>query len=286
MEAMTSLNISNNNIGKPDEFPEGWSYGLKEGYSTVYEYKHTNGRKQGDPPAGSKSSGLTALADAIKDMGALSVMSLKQNSLCNRETGKVLSEMLAVNTVLKKLDLSENSYRHCDSVGFAQELAVGLSDNVAISVLNLANNNLGQVVGWHLNPKYASNPCGESQYKHSDGRTQDTLPEEGLGEPEGVIALTNTIKTMGMLSKLDVRSNRINQQGKNALQQAWNAAGKMYVRGLSLSSYRITHSCLSALHTGILAVFSSTDACMRLKTAEQMKCCIVLCPIVDCDDYR
>jgi hypothetical protein len=72
MGAMTTLNISNNNIGKPDEFPEGWSYGLKEGCHSIYEYKHTDGRKQDDPPAGSKSSGLTALADAIKNMGALS----------------------------------------------------------------------------------------------------------------------------------------------------------------------------------------------------------------------
>jgi hypothetical protein len=37
-----------------------------------------------------------------KTKGALSVLSLKNNRLCNSEAGKALSEMLAVNTVLKK----------------------------------------------------------------------------------------------------------------------------------------------------------------------------------------
>ena len=65
-------------------------------------------------------------------MGALSVLSLKDNSLCNKEAGKALSEMLAGNTVLKELDVSSNSYYKCDGAGFAQELAVGLGDNGAL----------------------------------------------------------------------------------------------------------------------------------------------------------
>jgi hypothetical protein len=68
-----------------------------------------------------------------QDMGALSVLSLKKNNLCNREAGKALSEMLVVNTVLTELDVSENKYYKCDSAGFAQELAVGIIDNGVIS---------------------------------------------------------------------------------------------------------------------------------------------------------
>jgi hypothetical protein len=94
---MTSLNISNNNIGRPDEFPEGWSYGLKEGYLTIYEYKHTDGRKQGDPPAGSKSSSLPALADAIKDMGAMTSLALASNSL-GVAGAKIIADVLPMCT--------------------------------------------------------------------------------------------------------------------------------------------------------------------------------------------
>jgi hypothetical protein len=77
-------------------------------------------------------------------MGALSVLSLKSNCLCNKEAGKVLAEMLAANTVLKELDLSDNTDRGAyDCVGFAKELAVGIRDNGAMTSLNLASNELG-----------------------------------------------------------------------------------------------------------------------------------------------
>ena len=82
---MASLNISANNIGQFDLFPEGWSYGLKEGYGTIYEYTHTDGRKQDGPPAGSKSSGVIALADAIKNNGALASLDLSQNSITTEQ---------------------------------------------------------------------------------------------------------------------------------------------------------------------------------------------------------
>ena len=88
-------------------------------------------------------SGVIAFANAISDMGALSVLSLKSNCLCNKEAGKGLAEMLAANTVLKELDLSDNTGRGArDGAGFAQELAVGIRDNGAMTSLNLASNRL------------------------------------------------------------------------------------------------------------------------------------------------
>jgi hypothetical protein len=54
--------------------------------------------------------------------------------------------MLAVNTVLKVLDVSSNRSAFDDSArdgpGFVKELAVGLSDNGAMTSLNLASNAL------------------------------------------------------------------------------------------------------------------------------------------------
>jgi hypothetical protein len=149
--------------------------------------------------------------------------------------------------------------------------------------VNLLKNGIG------IDQALTSMLKGHPTLKSLCGNTGDETELDMSGKMSGAedaIMLAAEIVDNGMLSKLDVRSNCISQQGKNALQQAWNAAGKTYVRGLSLSSYCITHSCLSALHTGIFAVFSSSDACVRLKTAEQMKRCIVLYPIVDCDNYR
>jgi hypothetical protein len=76
--------------------------------------------------------------------GALSMLSLKKNNLCNRKAGKALSEMLAANTVLKELDVSENTYDRCDSVGFSQELAVGISDNGTSSSLTFSGSHTGR----------------------------------------------------------------------------------------------------------------------------------------------
>jgi hypothetical protein len=87
-------------------------------------------------------SGVIALADVVPGMGALSVLSLKKNNLCNREAGKALSEMLVVNTVLTELDVSENTYYMCDSAGFVQELAVGIIDNGAMTSLHIGQNNI------------------------------------------------------------------------------------------------------------------------------------------------
>jgi hypothetical protein len=86
------------------------------------------------------------LASELPDKGALSVLSLKSNCLCNKEAGKVLAEMLAANTVLKELDLSDNRGSGVyDGPGFAQELAVGIRDNWALSLLKLTDNSIGKV---------------------------------------------------------------------------------------------------------------------------------------------
>jgi hypothetical protein len=56
----------------------------------------------------------------------------------------VLGEMLMANSMLKELDLSNNFVFTSggDAPGFAQELAVGIKDNGAMTSLNLANNEI------------------------------------------------------------------------------------------------------------------------------------------------
>jgi hypothetical protein len=71
-------------------------------------------------------------------MRALTTLILKDNRLLTPGAGKALSDMLAANTVLKELDVSGNNWMEMgsskgDGPGFAKELAVGISDNGAIS---------------------------------------------------------------------------------------------------------------------------------------------------------
>ena len=76
----------------------------------------------------------------------MATLILKDNGLLNKESGTALGNMLKSNTVLTKLDVSDNAYDsdEDDAPGFAQELAIGIKDNGAMSSLNLATNALGQ----------------------------------------------------------------------------------------------------------------------------------------------
>jgi Ran GTPase-activating protein (RanGAP) involved in mRNA processing and transport len=89
---------------------------------------------------GDDMSGVTALASATKDNGALSVLLLKRNNLGTKVAGKVLGKMLKENSVLKALDLSDNYAG--DGAGFAQELAVGIKDNGALTKLDISGNRI------------------------------------------------------------------------------------------------------------------------------------------------
>ena len=76
----------------------------------------------------------------------------------------------------------------------------------ALSVLNLALNNLGELVlpeGWTKNREQFD---GKRQwvFTHADGTKQIEHP----GKPEGIIALANAIPDMGALTRLDI-SNQI-----------------------------------------------------------------------------
>ena len=59
--------------------------------------------------------------------------------LATKEAGKALAQALASNSTLKELDVSDN-WEGGDGPGFAQELAIGIKDNGALTSLDLASN--------------------------------------------------------------------------------------------------------------------------------------------------
>jgi Ran GTPase-activating protein (RanGAP) involved in mRNA processing and transport len=78
---------------------------------------------------------------------------MPRNNIHGAEAGKAFADMLAQNTVLKELDLS---HQYAGSGGnwldaaFAKEFAVGISDNGAMTSLNLSGNNLGAEGAKHI----------------------------------------------------------------------------------------------------------------------------------------
>jgi hypothetical protein len=152
----------------------------------------------------------------------LTTLILKDNKLLTPEAGKVLSGMLAVNTVLKELDVSSNNWEIWgemmgDGPGFAKELAVGISDNGALTSLNLAQNDLGQMVppkGWR-----AEDGDDQAPWIHTDGaRVEEGMPEGS--KPEAIIAVANAIKDMRALTSLNLSSNNLKAKGAKIVAEA------------------------------------------------------------------
>ena len=80
-----------------------------------------------------------------QDKGALSILNMSKNDMKGAEAGKALGDALATNTVLKELDLSGESgtsARPNMDFSFVEAFAPGLSDNGALTSLNLSSNNL------------------------------------------------------------------------------------------------------------------------------------------------
>jgi hypothetical protein len=102
------------------------------------------------------------------------VLSLKDNRLLTTEAGKILSDMVATNTVLKELDLSSNNWGAFDlkgdGPGFAQELAVGIRDNGAISQFT-----------------FSGDDCGSKPVTMEISMTEADFSAKGLGESGAIM---------------------------------------------------------------------------------------------------
>jgi hypothetical protein len=92
------------------------------------------------------TSGIATLADVIPGMGALSILNMSKNGMKGSKAGKAFGDALATNTALRELDLSgqpETSEQYATpnmDAACMKALAPGLSDNGAMTSLNLANN--------------------------------------------------------------------------------------------------------------------------------------------------
>jgi Leucine-rich repeat (LRR) protein len=139
-------------------------------------------------------------------------LDMSANDFYGTEAGKALGDMLAVNTVLKQLDLSNCNMR----IKSIKAFAVGIRNNGALLHLDISSNDIGKLAsssGWVKEDK--QNP--DFTYMHPDGRHQKEPPEGEHFKPEGTIAIADAIPDMKALSSLNLASNSIG--GSPATQQ-------------------------------------------------------------------
>jgi hypothetical protein len=202
---MTSLDLSSNDIG--GYYKGGAFFPTPEGtfLNTLLSIPLISGYL----------SGPAAIANAIKDMGALTSLNLANNTLGTEDAGNALGAALAVNTALKQLDLSKNYFNEYHAPKFAKEIAIGLRDNRAIPVKVYGLKN-----AQHLNGL--------------TGRIRDVLPNGRRvvqlenGEQKSLMPANLEIIATG-LSTLDARNNGIPPAEKALLQGACDAKG-VYLR--------------------------------------------------------
>jgi hypothetical protein len=189
-QVITELNIANNSLG------------------------HTYG-------GGGDMSGVVALADAILDMGAISSINLLKNQIPVKQAQELVKIMQAKEKLATLCGLSRDETELDFSgqylgAGDAVLIANDISDMRALTSLNLAQNDLGQMVppeGWR-----AEDGDGQAPWIHTDG----TLVEEGMPEgskPEAIIAVANAIPDMRALSIANVMGNSIGKEMRSKLQE-------------------------------------------------------------------
>jgi Leucine-rich repeat (LRR) protein len=126
--------------------------------------------------------------------------------------------------------LSTSNIAYAFDISHITSDITGITSGIrALSSLNLAENNLGELVlpeGW--TEDYDSED--EEVYRHADGREQKDNP----GRPEGIIAIANVISDMGALYKLILKNNKLaTAEAGEALGEA--LAGNTVLKELDIS---------------------------------------------------
>jgi hypothetical protein len=139
-EALLVLDISNNNIGE-HIWVDGWESHDGEHFKYCRKidgkYDFAN-----ELPEGCGLVGVTTLANAIRDNGALSKLDASDNSMFGKKDKAGITawaDALKASTSITELNLAKNGINANDT----KILAPALSDNAAISSVNVLFNDIG-----------------------------------------------------------------------------------------------------------------------------------------------
>jgi Ran GTPase-activating protein (RanGAP) involved in mRNA processing and transport len=159
--------------------------------------------------------------------GAMTHLDMSDNNFYPGEAGKALGDMLAVNTVLKQLDLSNCNMQTESTKAFA----AGIRDNGSLSSLSLSKNALltkeaGKVIGDMLK--------GNSTLKELDLSSNFDYGAGAADGPGFAQELADGIKDNGAMTKLNVSSNALCAEGGKFLAAALK--GNHVMKELDISS--------------------------------------------------
>jgi Leucine-rich repeat (LRR) protein len=219
-KALTSLNLSNNEIGKavaPKTLPKGWSY-YPDG---AWKYQHSDGRKQDGAPGG-RLVGVFAVADAIKRNGGLLSVDLSSNAIkpetthehpLVHATGLLCHSCNGCNqTVTEAYQCEKCDFGLCHACHEAEcpvkALASAFEANLGLLSVNLLSNKIGTkhveelVVALHGH-RMLKSMCGNR------GDETDLDMSNKIIRAEGAIMLAPEIAANTLLTKLDISNNDI-----------------------------------------------------------------------------
>jgi hypothetical protein len=158
------------------------------------------------------------LAAEIVGNRAMTSLHVGMNSIPQKEMKEIITIAMCMDSmkILCDVPIKDRALTELDvsgkNLGMEGALVVAeyLRDNGALTSLNLASNGLGTMVL----------PEGWQQTRLTEWTHTSSKATANPGKPDGIIALANAIPGMGALSKLDVRNNDINAEGKRALKKA------------------------------------------------------------------
>jgi Ran GTPase-activating protein (RanGAP) involved in mRNA processing and transport len=251
--ALLHFNISNNSLYAASA--KAIAEGLK-GNQVVTELNISGNDMSMTSKGGSSDmSGVAALADAIPSMGALSLANVMGNRIGKEMRSKLQEIMRSKPNLISLCGIADDTTEVVLSgLGMDADdaiiLASELPDKRVLTSLNLASNNIGQIVppeGWEV----AGNGF---QFRQPGGDWTNNVPEGA--KQEGVIALADAILDMGALLHLDISENILRVEGAKLLAAALR--DNQTITTLNISNNRITSDGNSLGHTSGVTALANT----------------------------
>jgi Leucine-rich repeat (LRR) protein len=247
MRALTKLDVSENNLHA--DGGKALTAGIK-GNQVIAELNiagNALGTKS-EYPYNSDMSGVTALADVIPDMGALTKFDIS-NCILNAEGGKALAAGLKGNQVMTELNIAHNELgikagTQADPRAYDSSGVIAIADVIpgmgALSSLNLAENSLGELVipaGW-------KETVFKEEWIHSDGTKVTVRPSKVTVAR----ALSTALKRTSNLKELNISSNGFRADDAKILADGISGNGAM-------TSLNLGSNSLGAEGAKIIAAF-------------------------------
>jgi hypothetical protein len=200
---LTSLDISNNDLGEL-VLPEEWTKGHGAYYPYDVEYTHADGRKQMENPG--IPEGIIAIADAIRDMRALTKLDASDNSMFgedNKSGVMAWADVIKTNTAITSLNLAKS----CINGEDAKILGPAISGNGALSYETVTKDSFVAFL-----QKFDPENVPQAENLLSGTSTSQLLEfaKENFGEAPEVTIIP---KVKGAMTSLSLASNNLGVEG-------------------------------------------------------------------------